>query len=29
MAYSGERELVELITSRKTGYQVRDGVAIS
>jgi hypothetical protein len=26
--YSREKELVEPIPSRKTGYQVRDGVAI-
>jgi hypothetical protein len=25
MPYSGERELVELISSRKTGHQMRDG----
>jgi hypothetical protein len=25
--YSGERKLVEPTSSRKTGYQVRDGVA--
>jgi hypothetical protein len=28
MPYSGERELEELTSSRKTGYDVRDGVAI-
>jgi len=28
MPYNGERELVEPISSRKTGHQVRDGVAI-
>jgi hypothetical protein len=28
MPYSGERELVEPTSSRKTGHQVRDGVAI-
>jgi hypothetical protein len=28
MPNSGERELVELTFSRKTGHQVRDGVAI-
>ena len=28
MSYSGERELVELTSSRKTGHQVRDEVAI-
>jgi hypothetical protein len=28
MPYSRERELVESISSRKTGHQVRDGVAI-
>jgi hypothetical protein len=28
MPYTGERELVDLISSRKTGHQVRDGVAI-
>ena len=26
--YSGERELVEPTSSRKTGHQMRDGVAI-
>jgi hypothetical protein len=29
MAYSGERELVESTSSRKTGHQVEGGVAIS
>jgi len=29
MPYSGERELVESTSSRKTGHQVRDGVATS
>ena len=29
MPYSGEREFVESTCSRKTGHQVRDGVAIS
>jgi hypothetical protein len=29
MSYSRERELVEPISSRKTGLQVRDRVAIS
>jgi hypothetical protein len=28
MLYSGERELVEPTSSRKTGHQVRDGFAI-
>jgi hypothetical protein len=28
MPYIGERELIEPTSSRKTGYQVRDGVAI-
>jgi len=28
MAYSGERELTESTTRRKTGHQVRNGVAI-
>jgi len=28
MPYSGERELDEPISSRKTGHQVRDGVGI-
>ena len=28
MPYSGERKLVEPTSSRKTGHQVRDGVAI-
>ena len=28
MPYIGERELRELTSSRKTGHQVRDGVAI-
>ena len=28
MPYSGKRELVESTSSRKTGHQVRDGVAI-
>ena len=28
MPYNGERELVEPTSSRKTGHQVRDGVAI-
>jgi hypothetical protein len=28
MPYSGERELVEPTSSRKTGHQVRDGVVI-
>jgi hypothetical protein len=28
MSYIRERELVELTSSRKTGHQVRDGVAI-
>ena len=28
MPYSGERELVEATSSRKTGHQVRDWVAI-
>ena len=28
MPNSGERELVESTSSRKTGHQVRDGVAI-
>jgi hypothetical protein len=28
MLNSKERELIELISSRKTGHQVRDGVAI-
>jgi hypothetical protein len=28
MPYSGERELVEFISSRKSGHQVRDGIAI-
>jgi hypothetical protein len=28
MAYSGKRELTELTSNRKTGNQVRDGVAI-
>jgi hypothetical protein len=28
MPYIGERELVEPTSSRKTGHQVRDGVAI-
>jgi hypothetical protein len=27
MSYIGERELVEPTSSKKTGYQVRDGVA--
>jgi hypothetical protein len=29
MPYIGERELIEPISSRKTGHQVRDGVAIT
>jgi hypothetical protein len=29
MPYSGERNLVEPTSSRKTGHLVRDGVAIS
>jgi hypothetical protein len=28
MPYSREKELVEPISSRKSGYQMRDGVAI-
>jgi hypothetical protein len=28
MSYNGKRELVESTSSRKTGHQVRDGVAI-
>ena len=28
MPYIGERELIEPTSSRKTGHQVRDGVAI-
>jgi hypothetical protein len=28
MSYSGERELVESTSSRKTGHQVMEGVAI-
>ena len=28
MPYSRERELIEPTSSRKTGHQVRDGVAI-
>jgi hypothetical protein len=28
MLYSRERELIELTSSRKTGHQVRDRVAI-
>jgi hypothetical protein len=28
MPYSGERELVEPTSSKKTGHQVRDGVTI-
>jgi hypothetical protein len=28
MTYTGDRELVEPTSSRKTGHQVRDGVAI-
>jgi len=28
MPYSGERELLELTSSRETGHQVKDGVAI-
>ena len=29
MLYSGERELVEPTSSRKTGHQVKNGVAIA
>jgi hypothetical protein len=28
MSYTGERELIESTSSRKTGHEVRDGVAI-
>ena len=28
MPYSRERELIELTSSRKTGHQVKDGVAM-
>jgi hypothetical protein len=28
MPYTGERELIEPTSSKKTGHQVRDGVAI-
>jgi hypothetical protein len=28
MPYIGEKELVEATSSRKTGHQIRDGVAI-
>jgi hypothetical protein len=28
MTYSGEKELVELISSRKTEHQVREGIAL-
>lgn len=28
MSYSGEKELIEPTTSRKTGHQLRDRVAI-